>query len=273
MTTQFASWESIIWNGEKAYQSAVGGSLAIVSPTRGRLVHFGSYGTGRNLLYSPTGLNKDFGGHRFWLGPQRIWNWPPPIDWERSQANCHLSGEALTLELPHTAPQFPRITRRYFWSGSKLACSCEWQPSATDHYAMHVLAVPRAERIKLRIQKSDSTPHGYLTIGLETNHPTSSPAIRTNDQNAIIDPSKVSSDGVKLGFPVQTICFESERGTLSMEHGIYSGLNSAEIDSAYRSQIWCSNDSEFTELEQISPVLEATSGEKVSHTIYLSATA
>ena len=83
------AWEKSTWQGEPAWASIHGPVRAIVSEARARLIYLGAADGSYNLLNAPTprpaeGQNQ--GGHRFWLGPQYRWVWPPLKEWEFSAA-------------------------------------------------------------------------------------------------------------------------------------------------------------------------------------------
>ena len=88
VATEKSVWQPLSWNGERAFAAESHGWRAVVSVERARLVYFGAVGAEHNLLFAPatrTGPH-GWGGHRLWLGPQSLWNWPPPAAWESSPA-------------------------------------------------------------------------------------------------------------------------------------------------------------------------------------------
>lgn len=275
-----ALWTPCTWHGENAYRSIRGEIHAIVSLQRARLVYFGSSDGKRNLMATPDRRilpnenepSPDWGGHRFWLGPQKNWGWPPLADWEYSSVqSCMPHDESLQLQGPHANVAYPQIRRRYHWHDNELHCSCEWQSNDTPYYGMHVLAITPIDSLKLYIQISNTTPAGYLRIHLDGTDPTPLSTIETRDGTATLHSSDGQADGIKVGFPIQTIAHQSKHGTLRMSPAKTKGVVTSEVDCGYRSQIWCRDTGPFSEIEQISPYLKAPRGDWISCSIALSA--
>lgn len=260
-------WTPTTWNGEPAYQSRQGDILAIVSLSRARLMHFGpAEQPNLNLLNDP-GLQQpadrssylNWGGHRFWLGPQKRWRWPPSHDWEFSPAIEHrANGADLILVLPHTDKPYPRVERVYRWREGQLECAGRWQASDEPWYAMHVVAVDPLQELSLKTTPTPEAPLGFVRVTQEepiTEGLLPHPALSPQNGRLHISPR---AESLKLGFPIQTIRYEKSGYTLLVAHGHYHGAVLSAPDHGFLTQIWFGkpSDATFSELEQISPFLQ-----------------
>ena len=273
-------WKKTIWENENAFRSVSGKALAIVSEERGRLVYLGSLDGQTNLIATPSERRTpsepneapDWGGHRFWLGPQKKWFWPPLPDWEHSPAQAtKLQDETLSFLMPHSDRSYPQIRRSYRWTGDgRLCCKCDWQSNGTPFYGMHVIAVQPFEQLRLSLQKSSAAPEGYLRIQMDGTDSRPTSLIAAEKDAASLSAADENEGGLKIGFPLQTITISRQGLSMKMEPGEYSGEIGEEVDSAYRTQIWCRKENPFSEIEQISPYLAAPEGGWISHSVHLS---
>lgn len=274
-------WQRTTWNDEPAWQSEHGLQRVVVSEARSRVIYLGPADGQHNLLSAPTPREEpsakqgapNWGGHRFWLGPQTRWNWPPPRDWEFSAAvSATVEGDHLHLKEPQTDSAYPALERDYVWEGDRLRCTGRWQPKGRPYYGMHVVAVDVPAKIEARLYAWDNVPLGTVAVRGDTPNakdPLPHPAVKVEGTRAIMT---TGIEVAKLGFYPQTLSVERGDWTLFVHPGPVEGIALESPDYGYLSQVWVGNPSHtFCELEQISPFLLAGPDGWCSTTIYLEA--
>ncbi|MEZ5275721.1 MAG: hypothetical protein R3F07_05025 [Opitutaceae bacterium] len=276
--TMEAVWKETVWRGEAAHEARTEEWRAIVSSHRGRLVHFGPVEDGSNLLYEspeaaallPGGDFPEWGGHRFWLGPQKSWEWPPHPDWEYSPAaEVVVEGERLVVVMPRTDDHYPKLTREYFWSGDRLGCLVRWSVTDRPYYAMQIFAVPSSTRVEAEPVPTVDVPLGFVRVTWDF-----------PERPAVLPPGAVAEPGgllvlrpagesVKLGFPPQKLRGVSDRFILQVSPAATTGRVIHPPDAGFLSQVWvCSAGGAVVEIEQISPYL-LPDGDEASSLVFL----
>jgi hypothetical protein len=273
-------WEKFSWNGETAWTSVCENVRAIVSEERSRLVYLGSNDGLVNLLNAPQfrvlpddpSLNR--GGHRFWLGPQHRWKWPPPADWEYAPAmSCSVDHGVLMLHHVRMDSDYPALTREYAWEGRRLRCSVRWKDDGRPYFGMHVIAVDRPFTITARLESCDAAPAGLVIARMVDEVPAIQfphPAISVSEGYATV---RAGIRETKLGFVPQTLATGRPDGwSLSMHPGPSGGAGEEMPDHGYLSQVWVGDESsEFAEIEQLTSNLQGCTSEECFSTIYLEA--
>lgn len=257
-----ARWQSVQWQGEAAWASTAGSVQAVVSEARARLVYLGAADGSLNLLNAPSpqppaGQNQ--GGHRFWLGPQYRWVWPPLKEWEFSAAAkvTARSDGTLVLEQPHHDTKYPALTREYAWLGSRLRCTVRWRSNGLPVFGLHVIPVNAPVQITARLLKWEEVPQGMVParmVDVPAPLQLPDPAISLANDTATI---RSGIKRLKLGFIPQILQIERAQGwKLAVGPGPYEGLAVGSADQGYLSQIWVGDaKDELAELEQLSPYL------------------
>jgi hypothetical protein len=277
-----ATWNKIVWKSEVAWASAQGGVQAVVSEPRARLIYLGSSDGSCNLLNAPLPLaspGKDnpwpnLGGHRFWLGPQTRWIWPPPSEWEYTAAHDVTTHDGvLILHHAHLNPEYPAITREYAWEGNRLRCTARWPDDGRPYFGIHVLAVDTPVEMTARLEKTDFAPAGLVVAqikDLEVPIRLPHPSITLHDQSATV---RSGIKTVKLGFVPQPLTISRPHGwSLSVHPGPYASATCGSPDHGYVSQIWAGDKThDFNELEQLTPYLKGDDSGRCFSTIYLEA--
>jgi hypothetical protein len=278
-----ADWTQTSYNGEKAWASRRGSVLAVISEARGRLLYLGKGDGSANLLSAsfpcaaPTNANSspNWGGHRFWLGPQARWIWPPLTEWEYSAAaKTGVDGDVLKLEFPRTNPDYPALTREYAWQGTRLRATVRWKDDGRAYYGMHVVAVQAPAEIIATPHKTDAVPCGLVAVridGYDVNGFLPHPAIREEDGRAHLRSGLGKSS--KYAFPIQTLSVPRAEGwVLAMHPGPSEGVPVGASDGGLLSQVWVGNaGSTFAEIEQLSPLLLGDERGQCSSTCFLEA--
>lgn len=273
------NWTKTRWNDEPAWTSTHAGVRAIVSEKRCRLVHLGPEGEAVNLLSAPArpatanagDPAPNQGGHRFWLGPQSRWKWPPVADWEFSAAaKVSVEGSVLHLEHPHAEKRYPAMTREYAWEGARLRCTVRWAGGAEPFYAMHVVAVNAPTVLEGRLHAWDRVPLGVVGIRGDTpnvNSPLPHPAVTVSGGRAR---ARSGVDTAKLGFFPQTLTVSEKGWLLHLHPGPAAGIPLESPDYGYLSQIWVGPPSYgFAEIEQLTPFLLAAEDGRCASTVFL----
>jgi len=278
-----ASWERSVWRGESAWVSVRDGVGAIVSEARSRLIYLGAPDGALNLLNAPwprvlPGKDNPWpnqGGHRFWLGPQHRWGWPPPTEWEYAAVSsaCIAQG-LLVLRHAHLDPAYPALTREYTWDGSRLRCTVRWADDGRRYFGLHVVAVDTPFAITVRLEPSAAAPAGLIAARMIDPEPPlrlPHPAIAVEADRATVTAGICKA---KLGFAPQPLAIERPGGwRLAVHPGPCSQANSEMPDHGYLSQVWVGDDSgDLAELEQLTPHLGADAGDTCSTTIFIEAT-
>jgi hypothetical protein len=257
-------WKETTWHGERAWRSESGAVVAIVSERRSRLIHFGP-ADALNLLSAPPvaaapteeQISPNWGGHRFWLGPQSRWNWPPPTDWEFARAASVTSEQGvLRLAHPQTSTAYPAMVREYRWEADKLRCTVKWRGGDKPFYAMHVFAVNVPTSIRAKLYRWDRVPHG--TVGIVGDTPNAPTALPHPAASVVGDSLEIKS-GIavaKLGFFPQPLTISTGGWSLTVHPGVHRGIAIESPDFGYLTQVWVGRESAtFAELEQLSPYL------------------
>jgi hypothetical protein len=244
------------------------------------LIYLGTSDGSINLLNAPQarvlsddGISNQ-GGHRFWLGPQHHWIWPPPTEWEYSPAmSCSVDCGVLIVKHARIDPAYPALTREYAWEGRRLRCTVRWNDEGQRYFGMHVIAVDTPFAITARLAPSEAAPAGLVLARMVDPEPAIQlphPAILLNDGHATV---RAGMRVVKLGFVPQPLTIGRPDGwSLSMHPGPCGGTSGESPDHAYLSQVWVGDDSsDFAEIEQITPFLSAERSGQCFSTIFIEA--
>ena len=277
------TWEKTVWQDEPAWISSQGAVRAVVTEARTRLIFLGDITGSFNLLNAPwpqvhpdkTNPWPNQGGHRFWLGPQSRWVWPPPSEWEylASHDTSSASG-VLTLHHAHVDPAYPAITREYAWEGNRLRCTASWSDDGQACFGIHVVAVNTPFAVTARLKKTPTAPAGLVVAQMaEPEAPIHlpHPSITITDKNATVHGGIKS---IKPGFWPQPLTIERLYGwKLSVQPGPHTTATSESPDHGYLSQIWVGDTiHDLAELEQLTPYLKGDANGRCSSSIYLEAT-
>ena len=258
-------WSPCHWNQETCWCSISGSWEAIVSSDRARLVYFGT-GDGRhNLLYPPGAVDlataPDWGGHRFWLGPQWKWDpiWPAPPDWERSPADLiEVDGATLTMRSAHRATGLPQLSRAYTWLNGDLCVKATWV--GDSYQGIHIFQVPILAQIGAEGERSPTLPRGFGLLRAGSNQP---PMTRFAELPAVL---KTSRDGqfmiryraveTKLGFNPRTLTVYEGKYGFQLKRGQVTGRDCGKPDDGLLTQVYTGNSTNaYMEVEQLSAVL------------------
>jgi hypothetical protein len=278
-----ATWEKSEWQGEPAWVSSQGAVRAVVTEQRSRLIYLGSIDGSFNLLNAPSpqvlpGKNNPWpnqGGHRFWLGPQSRWNWPPLTEWEYAAVQDASSADGvLTLHHAHVNKDYPAITREYAWEGSRLRCTARWRDNGQHYFGLHVVAVNAPFAISARLEKTKDAPVGLVAARMVNPEPPIQlphPSIEIKGDSALV---RSGIKKVKLGFSLQSLSIDRPQGwKLSVLPGPSTVATSDVADQGYLSQVWVGDASnDLAELEQLTPYLKGDASGNCSSTIYIEAT-
>ena len=276
-------WEKITWREESAWSSTHGAVRAVVTEARCRLIYLGAPDGSVNLISAPyphvlprePGHWPNQGGHRFWLGPQSRWQWPPLTEWEYSAAAAiSTAGPVLTLQARHADLAYPAITREYAWAGGHLRCTAHWADNGQPHYGLHIVPVDVPFAITTRLEARPGVPAGVVRAEMINPEPPLSlphPAIVVADVRATVRSGLAL---VKLGFVPQALTIDRPRGwKLSVLPGPHQGVALDEPDHGYLSQVWVGGaDRDIAELEQITPYLRGDANGRCASSIFLEVT-
>jgi len=282
-TTGTPDWTRTEFLGAPAWQSQSGNTLAIVSEQRCRLLYLGTADRSLNLLSAPAkpaeptpdNSAPNWGGHRFWLGPQARWIWPPLKGWEFSAAaKCSTSGGELSLSQPSSDANYPDLTRSYAWEGTRLRCTVSWKDDGRAYYGMHVVAVDAPAEISAVPTTSPTAPEGVVAVridGFDTTGITAHPAARRNGTALAFRTG--SERNAKVGFTPQPLrCVRAAGWTLVMHPGPSTGVPIGASDAGHLTQLWVGQPHvPFAELEQLSPILLGDKDGLCSSTCFLEA--
>jgi len=278
-----ANWEKSEWQGEPVWVSSQGDVRAVVTEKRSRLIYLGSTDGSFNLLNAPLpqvlpSKNNPWpnqGGHRFWLGPQSRWNWPPLTEWEYAAVqDASSAAGVLTLHHAHVNKAYPAVTREYAWEGSCLRCTARWQDNGQSYFGLHVVAVNAPFTITARLEKTEATPAGLVAarmVNPEAPIQLPHPSIEIKGDNATV---RSGIQKVKLGFSLQALTIDRPQGwKLSVLPGPSTVATGDAPDQGYLSQVWVGDASnDLAELEQLTPHLKGDASGQCSSTIYIEAT-
>lgn len=274
------AWQRTRWKGEAAWKSiSRQGVQAVVSEERARLIYFGSDDGKQNLLSapspktlpSPKERSPNWGGHRFWLGPQSRWSWPPPKDWEFSAASSiEVQGGALHVRLAHALTAFPQVERDYAWEDERLRCTVRWQGGERPSYAMHVVAIEIPAVFEVALQPSEQTPHGLVQVNGDKPNATSPlphPAVEVSGNRGVIRSGIATG---KFGLTSQSLQVARGDRMLILHPGPFNGTAAEPPDFGFLTQIWVGGKgSTFCELEQLTPYLSPAEDGWCGSTVYL----
>jgi len=260
VATEKSVWHPLAWNGERAFAADSGPWRAIVSADRARLVYFGAAGTDRNFLFAPSARNtaNGWGGHRVWLGPQSLWNWPPPAAWESLPARDVAERDGrLVVTLPAVGDGYPELVREYYWGADGLHCGARISGGTRAVQIVHIVQVPdRAKVLGVKAPPTAYAPRGYVQVHLGR---TPSP------QPNFAAPGHVTAGpggldlhftGVmeKLGFALQPLHAVVDATRLRVERGASTGVTGTTPDEGFATQVYLGRpDGPLIELEQLSP--------------------
>jgi hypothetical protein len=278
-----ATWEKTVWQGESAWASSQNNVRAVVTEARSRLIYLGATDGSFNLLNAPWPQvlpNKDNpwpnqGGHRFWLGPQHRWVWPPPTEWEYAAVlNASTEAGVLSLHHAHLNKDYPALTREYAWEGNRLRCTVRWKDDGKAYFGLHVVAVNTPFAITARLEKTKDVPEGLLNARMVDPAPPISlphPSITIDGDHATI---RSEIKGAKIGFITQPLTIDRPHGwKLSVQPGPATVATSDVPDQGYLSQIWVGDKThDLAELEQLTPTLKGDASGSCSSTITIEAT-
>lgn len=270
------------WRGEPAWVSTDRLALAVVTETRSRLIYLGSLDGTHNLLNAPyphvlpTAEERwpNQGGHRFWLGPQKNWIWPPPTEWEFSAAVAARSADGvLTLIQPQFDSAYPALVREYAWDRSRLRCTAWWRPGDRHFFGMHIVPVDLPFTAEAGLHPCADLPLGLVEITLDGASLSGflpHPALHVKECRATLQGGLRT---FKAGFPVQPLTVQRSAGwRLSVAPGPHEGVAVALPDSNCLSQIWVGGpEYDLAELEQLTPYLAASRDGRCASTIFLAA--
>ena len=277
------TWEKSKWQGESAWISVNDGVRAVVSEARSRLIYLGAADGSFNLLNAPLPLLRpspdnpwpNQGGHRFWLGPQHRWIWPPPTEWEYAPTQVATAKNGvLTLYHAHINKDYPALAREYAWEGCRLRCTVRWKDDGREYFGLHVVAVNTPFAITTRLQKSQDVPAGLVVARMvdpEKPIKLPHPSITIDGDTATV---RGEIQSVKLGFTPQSLTIDRPHGwKLSVLPGPATVATADAPDQGYLSQVWVGDKiHDLAELEQLTPVLKGDASGQCSSTIYIEAT-
>jgi len=276
-----ATWQKTTWNDEPAWVAANGAQEAIVSEARSRVIYFGAISGDHNLLSAPVPkaaptakvFAPNWGGHRFWLGPQSRWGWPPNADWEFSATQmAEATGPELILHEVHRDTRYPAIERIYVWEGDRLRCTARWREGDKPYYGIHIIAIDTPAEVAPRLASWEHVPLGL--VGIHFDNPD---ALKPLPHAAVVvknGQAEIKS-GIamgKFGFYPQTLSVQRGDWTLLVQNGPVQGTPIESPDFGYLTQVWVGDaHSTFCELEQITPLLLPDEHGWCGSTIYLQA--
>ena len=277
-------WEKTTWRGESAWSSAQGAVRAVVTEVRCRLIYLGSVDGTVNLINAPypqtlpdgKGHWPNQGGHRFWLGPQSHWKWPPLAEWEYSAAaGVTTDGPVLILQERHDDPAYPAITREYAWEGARLRCTARWTDNGRAYFGLHVVPVDAPLVVTVRLEKKPGVPAGAVLAQMVNPEPLLTlphPSVTVEGDSATV---RSGIKVAKLGFVPQALTITRPSGwKLSVLPGPHEGVALDLPDQGYLSQIWVGGPSEheLAELEQLSPYLRGDAKGRCASSIFIEVT-
>ena len=276
-------WQPVQWHGEEARVSTHAGVRAVVSLARSRLIYLGAADGSLNLLDAPVPAaapanasdSPDWGGHRFWLGPQKRWVWPAPVEWEHAAAAEVDEREGMLVVVHQRQdPAYPALVREYAWEATRLRCTVRWKADGRPYFGMHVVAVNTPFSLTARRVVWEEVPEGIVDVqmtGPVVSGLLGHPAIAAEGGNVNVVAGRKMA---KVGFVVQTLAVERPQGwRLAVHPGAHTGLVLESPDRGYLSQVWVGGpEVPLAELEQLTPYLLGDADGNCSSTIYIEAT-
>lgn len=261
-----AVWSATEWCGEPARVSTQGGVRAVVSLARCRLIYLGAADGSLNLLNAPVPAaapadasdSPNWGGHRFWLGPQKRWVWPAPVEWEHSAAATASERDGvLVLAHERRDPAYPALKREYAWDGARLRCTVRWQGDGRPYFGMHVVAVNTPFSVTARRVAWEEVPEGVVDVqmtGPVVRGLLAHPALAARGDRVVVTAGRKMA---KCGFVGQTLEVDRPQGwRLALHPGPHEGLVLEAPDKGYLSQVWVGDAAvPLAELEQLTPYL------------------
>lgn len=278
------SWIPTDWQGEAAWISTCGEVRAVVSAARARLIYFGAADGSLNLLSAPVPAvepadrsdSPNWGGHRFWLGPQKRWVWPPLVEWEHAAAaQVAVQEKVLVVRHERMDAAYPALTREYAWEGSQLRCTVRWRDDGRPYFGMHVVAVNLPFEITARRFVWPEVPEGIVDVqmtGPVLEGMLAHPAIKVQGDQVTL---RGGIKSAKVGFVPQRLEIGCAGGwRLAVSPGPHAGVALEAPDKGYLSQVWVGGpDSDLAELEQLTPYLIGGADGMCASTIFIEATA
>jgi hypothetical protein len=258
-----ANWTALTWRGEQAFVLTTAQWRAIVSIERGRLVHFGPAAEETNLLFASATRDDPFswGGHRVWFGPQSLWGWPPPVQWERSAAErATASGASLELFVPDAGDGWPRMTRIYELAEGKLACRVRAEGGTRSAQVMQILQTATTTEVDVQPRPSAAWPRGYVRVGGSLGPALQPEFLQPQVVTVLADGLRLRYTGIvdKLAFPPQALRANIGAHLLRVDFGGSRGVEVATPDAGFYSQVYLGEaTSPVVELEQLSPQWKA----------------
>jgi hypothetical protein len=283
MSSAASTWQKTTWRGETAWSSINGPVRAVVTEWRARLIYLGSVDGTCNLLNAPyprvlpTLQDRwpNQGGHRFWLGPQKRWIWPPPTEWEYSAAaQVAPAGDQLNVQHARLSPAYPLLAREYAWDGSRLRCTVRWLDDGPPFFGMHVVPVDLPFTGTAQLVKTGAVPHGVVEVQMDDARPDGflpHPALTLRNGLALLTAGRRV---LKAGFAPQPLHAErAQHWRLTVHPGPYEGIPAGAPDYGYLSQIWVGSvEHDLAELEQLTPYLRGDRQGRCASSIYIEAT-
>ena len=276
-------WERTNWRNEIAWSSTQGSVRAVVTEARCRLIYLGALDGSENLINAPYPRPRpeagnpwpNQGGHRFWLGPQSRWQWPPLAEWEYAPAAAAAAdGPVLTLHAQRTDPSYPALTREYAWAGGRLRCTASWADDGRPYFGLHVVPVNLPFVVTARLEERPGVPAGAVLAQMISPEPPLTlphPAITiAGDRATVCSGLQV----VKLGFVPQALATARPHGwTLAVHPGPHQGMALDAPDQGYLTQVWVGGpEYDLAELEQLSPFLRGDTNGRCASSIFLEVT-
>lgn len=207
------------------------------------------------MLFAPHGLITSsspppLGGHILWLGPQSLWHWPPPLDWQSLDAIAPCSrGTTLHLRHTHSDHRLPRLLRSYAWHGEELVCSSEWEGSESLH-AVHILQIPQQFIVYASVCKELESGFAMFEGYNLERFPSPPLGVVTDGESLRI---RYTGESSKFALAPQTL--RAVRGTCALEMSpcLFHPTRQNSPDQGLITQVWRGNaELPFLEIEQLS---------------------
>jgi hypothetical protein len=259
---------------------------AIVSEPRCRLVYLGEADGTFNFLWQglspsrhvPRGAEdaRPWGGHLFWLGPQREWpvDWPPSTATDYTAAAWVRAGAGL-LALEHPAdPAHPgAVQRSYAWEEGALRATASWPAGAPSCQGIHVLQIIPPRDVSSPYRPTDAFPEGHARWAMDGRH--QRPQGRIQDPDWDLDEGLLRKRGhpgpQKWGFPPLPLTARFAGGwSLEMSPAAAEGQAGDDPDHGLGTQVWIGGpENPWWELEQATTRLHGAPGTRVQSSVRL----